>query len=317
MLSRSFISALLISALLLLTTQQTKAQCCSAGSPIGVGTYAGMVAKNTLRVTTFGRFSHSAGYYKNDSHLDNPVLVKQSNFVFQGLNLSYGIFKGFAADLDLGYFYLKDQTYINNAGYAKGYGISNGILMLKAGIYHSDSLGLEISGGAGLKFPFSGKPLYVNHVKVNIDLQPSTQAFGVVGQLFMRKVLTPRKMAIYFINRYEYNFKNPDEYRFGSKFRSSLVLERNFTLKFGAMLQFRYEYGTHDYNFRVDKSFENSGSSIVFISPLILYSIGCKWHVSVSADIPVYKYYNGVQLANQYSFALNLTRDFSLMKKQK
>lgn len=294
---------------------KANSQCCSAGSPVGVGTYAGLVAKSNLRITTFGRYTHSADYFSGDSRLENPLLVRQSNFVYQGLNLSYGIIKGLAAEIDIGYFYLKDQTLINDY-YMKGYGLSNGTFMLKAGIFKSDSARLEISGGIGLKFPFSAKSLYIDNVRLPIDLQPSTHAFGVAGQLFLRKVLIPYRMSLYFINRYEYNFKNADEYRFGDRFRSSLVLEGNISRKFGAMFQARFEYGGYDYDFNQNKRFEHSGSIIVFASPLILYSIAQTWHLSLSADFPVYKYYNGAQLGNKYSIALNLTKDFSLSKKK-
>jgi hypothetical protein len=292
------------------------AQCCSAGLPSGVGTYAGMVSKKTLRITTFGRFTHSKDYYRGDIKLDRPILVKQSNFLFQGISVSYGILKGVAVDLEAGYFYIKDQTLINDY-YQKGYGFSNGILMLKTNIFKSDSLGIELSIGGGLKFPFSKEALYVNHVRLNSDLQPSTNAFGYAGQLFFRKRIAGQRMNLYVINRYEYNVKNTYQYRFGSRFRSSVIWEYSILRNFGIMMQARYELSTHDYDYRINKQFENSGSSVFFLSPLIFYSIASTWHISGTVDIPVYRVHNGTQLSNNYSLALNLTKDIPLAKRAK
>lgn len=315
MLSRKTILLFFIGvSLVLMHPHSASAQCCSAGSPAGVGTYAGLVGPKTLRLTTFGRYTHSAGYYKGDARLDYPLVVKNSDFIFQGLSIAYGLVKGLSLDLDLGYFYLKDQSFVNGY-YMKGYGLSNGVFMLKKNIVHRDTTGFDLSAGVGLKFPFSLNPLYVDNVKLPIDLQPSTQAFGISAQLFLKKNLIPFRLSMYFINRYEYNFKNRDMYRFGDRIRSSLVLEANLTRKLGTMLQARFEYAGYDYDFRQMGVFHHSGSYIIFVSPLIVYSIASKWHLSASADLPVYKFYNGTQLANQYSFAVNLTRDFSLGKK--
>ncbi len=300
---------------LLLNSTEVQAQCCSAGSPAGVGAYAGLVAQRTLRVTTFGRYTHSAHYYQGDSRIDRPLVVKNSNFIFQGVNVSYGLIKGLALDLDLGYFYLKDQSF-ENGYYLKGYGLSNGVFMLKKNLLHIDTSGFDLSAGLGMKFPFRLHPMFVDNVELPVDLQPSTQAFGITAQLFLKKNLIPYRLSLYFINRYEYNFKNQDLYRFGDRLRSSLVLEANLTRRLGTMLQTRFEYAGYDYDFRQGDVFHHSGSYLIFISPLIVYSIASLWHVSLSADLPVYKYYNGTQLANQYSFALNLTRDFSFKKRK-
>jgi hypothetical protein len=297
-------------------TNKVIAQCCSAGSPAGVGTYAGMVSKKSLRITTFARFTNSSGYYTHDVPLENPVVVKNSNFVFQGLSIAYGLIKGLSLDLDLGYFYLKDQTYVNDS-YLKGYGFSNGVFMVKKSIFHSDTARVDLSGGVGLKFPFTTKPLYIDNVRLPIDLQPSTQAFGIAAQLFLKKNLIPYRLSLYFVNRYEYNFRNEDSYRFGDRLRTSLILEANITRQFSTMFQTRFEYGGYDFDFRQNHIFDHSGSYIIYISPLVVYSIASLWHISLSADIPVYKYYNGTQLANKYSIALNLTRDFALSKKHK
>jgi len=57
---------------------------------------------------------------------------------------------------------------------------------------------------------------------------------------------------------------------------------------------------------------ESSGSTIFYFSPQINYTIREKWNISVLADLPVYQYFNGTQLATKYSISLNFARDFKL-----
>lgn len=288
-------------------------QCCSAGSPVGVGTYAGLVAQKTLRVNTFFRYTFSKDYYEGSKKLETPILISESDFVFQGMLLSYGVFKKAAVDAEFGYFYRKSQNYINGTSLS-GSGLSNGVALFKYGIFHSDSLGLDISLGAGIKYPFTKEVKYVDNVKLPIDIQPSTNAFGYAAQLFVRKTIKPYKSALYLVSRAEINDTNKLGYKFGSRIRTSLIYEHNFTAKIAMMLQLRHEQVAMDIN--KGKEFTHSGSKLIFISPLFLYSVGCKWHTSISADIPVYKYYNGAQLGNKFSLALTLTRDFSIKKRK-
>ena len=81
------------------------------------------------------------------------------------------------------------------------------------------------------------------------------------------------------------------------------------------MLQLKFEYAAYDFDDRIHDIFRHSGSRIFLISPLIQYSFAERWHLSLMADFPVYKYYNGSQLANRYSAGINITRDFNLCKK--
>lgn len=60
----------------------------------------------------------------------------------------------------------------------------------------------------------------------------------------------------------------------------------------------------------------NSGYYLLTLSPQLSYSISGKWNLTAVYDIPLYKYYNGKQMTPAWSFALSLTRDFNLGKKQ-
>ncbi|MDD2411399.1 MAG: hypothetical protein RBS19_03445 [Bacteroidales bacterium] len=68
-------------------------------------------------------------------------------------------------------------------------------------------------------------------------------------------------------------------------------------------------------NIRKNNIVEASGNCSFFLSPQINLSLYDKWNLSVLIDIPIYQYYNEIQLANSYSFAFSLIRDFSFHKK--
>ncbi len=72
----------------------------------------------------------------------------------------------------------------------------------------------------------------------------------------------------------------------------------------------RYEIRDQDMMKKI--KFENSGSNIIYITPQITVNITKKWFLSATADYPFYKYYKGIQLGTQYSFAINLLKNFNL-----
>jgi hypothetical protein len=291
-----------------------RAQCCSGGSPTGVGAYAGMLPEKTLRISTFVRYMRSQDYYSKDVRLDNPIVVLKSDFIYQGLSISYGITRSWALELDMGYYYLKDQTYINNY-YLSSRGLSNGSLSVKRMLYHSDSRGWDLSAGLGVKFPFRLEPMYKDNVRLPVDLQPSSQAFGINALFFLKKKLIPYRLSVYWVNRYEHNFRNRDLYRFGNKLRSSVMLEAYWTRALSSIFQLRFDYTAYDYDFRRDERYPHSGSAILFLSPSVSFQAGKFWSLALAGELPLYRYYKGSQLSSKYSFALSLTKDLNINRK--
>ncbi|MFQ5334945.1 MAG: hypothetical protein ACE5DN_02605 [Flavobacteriales bacterium] len=56
---------------------------------------------------------------------------------------------------------------------------------------------------------------------------------------------------------------------------------------------------------------------ILFLVPQINCNIRQKWNVSLLADMPVYKKYNGTQLAGKYALSIIIVRDLVLGNKQR
>ncbi|MFA4852498.1 MAG: hypothetical protein WC599_08270 [Bacteroidales bacterium] len=285
-------------------------QCCSSGSPTGASTFIGLLNKNTLHVISFYRNSFSDVYYKGSVKDTDYAFVKNSSFDYVGLSVGYGLTKKITAEYEMGYFISKIQRYNLTPEYLlKGYGLSNGSILLKYGLLVKPAKNIEITAGTGIKFPFTMEPQYVNNVKLPRDIQPSTGAFGFTSQLFFNKGFPSITLRVFSLNKYEINGANSEDYRYGNFLMNSLFISKKICNNFFGIIQFRSDNRQPDrYNKVV---FVNSGSEVIFVSPHLSYSISGKWHIDILTDFPVYKNYVGKQLTPKYSYAISLTRDFN------
>jgi len=292
-------------------------QCCSPGNPVGGATNIGVLDKKTLRLITFYRYSYSDTYYSKDAKTNFSSFVKNGNFNYAGLVLGYGLLNKLTVETELGYFINRSQTYdIVPAFTNKGFGFNNAVLSLKYNLISKKEKPFEWTIGAGGKIPFTKEFQVVNNSELPRDVQPSTHAFGIVAQSFLYKGFPEKGLRLFFVNRYEYNFTDTRNYQYGNVLFSSFFIakklgESNFT----ALLQTRHEWRDYDYRdvgiaSGKGTKINSSGGNIIFVSPQINYTIAQKWNLSLLADLPVYRYYNGTQLGNKFAFALYLSRDF-------
>lgn len=314
-------------AVLLLPCKFTFSQCCSTGSPVGATVYVGILAKNNLRFVAYYRNSYSNTYYQGSSKTDDNVPLRFSYYNFAGLALSYGITKRLTVEVDAGYFFNKTQEYkpiIYGTETIEiketGYGLTNGGVGLKYGIFIKPSRQIELTAGAGFRYPFTTKPQQIDGVQLARDVQPSNNAFAVNCMLFFNKGWPSVGIRLFTLNRFEYNFADKQRYQYGSVLLNSVFFSKKIIPYFFAILQVRGEWRTHDndYNDIYDGSSTrpNSGNYILILSPQLSYSIAGIWNVSVLYDIPIYKYYNGKQLTPKYSFAVSVSHDFDLNRKK-
>ena len=301
--------------LILFLPERMASQCCSTGSPVGASVYVGVLNKYHLRAITYYRYNYSDTYYQDDRKTTEDVPLQYSNYNFIGIALAYGITRRLTVETDAGYFINKTQVFKTIDYTEKGYGLATGGITLKYGFFINPMKQIEITGGAGFRYPFSLKPQMVDGVQLSRDVQPSTNAFGASGMLFLNKGFPSITMRIFSINRYDYNFTDQNDYQYGSILLNSLFVAKTVLKNLLALLQLRSEYRTPDKDHGEKRI--NSGNYLLLISPQLTYAIAGKWNVSVLVDIPVYKNYQGKQLTPKYSVAVSLTRDFSLVKRPK
>lgn len=298
-------------------------QCCSAGSPVGASIYIGILEKSSLRVNSFYRHSQNVYYFEGTEKLPDYGNFKFTRFDYASLSVGYGLLKRLSLEFETGYFLDKTRE-MKNIDYTQiGRGFSNGNFTFKYCPYKSIPKEIEITIGGGLKFPFSDEISNdINHpnVVLSYDLQPSTHSYGASFNFFATKNYPSHSRRFFTNNRFEYNFVNPQSYQYGWILSNSLFVSNKLFKNCFAVIEARSEYRGVDKiiddNNETLELTDRTGGHLVIISPRILYSIASKWNLSLLYDIPVYRYYNGKQMALDYSFALSLSRDFSLKKKE-
>jgi len=307
----------------LIVTKTAFPQCCSTGSPVGASVYVGVLNKNSLRVAGYYRYNYSDTYFQNSIKSDENAALKYASYNFSGIGLGYGLTKRLTLEADFGYFFNKTQQFNDeisqedsvNHGKVKGYGFSNGGITVKYGAYVKPAQQVEITLGAGFRYPFTQDPQVVNGVQLNRDVQPSTNAFGTAGMLFLNKGFPEITLRLFSVNRYDYNFNGNDGYKYGNILLNSLFVSKKIVKYFFGILQIRSEWKTNDHD--NGKDVVNSGFVLLTVSPTLSYSIAGKWNLTMLCDIPVYKNYNGTQMTPRYSFAMSLSKDFNLSRKSK
>jgi len=287
---------------------------------VGASVYVGVLGKNYLRAITYFRHSYSDTYYESDHKTGENVQLSNSSFNFAGVALAYGVTRRLTIETDAGYYFDKTQNFKNIDYQTRGYGLSNGSLTVKYGTIIRPAQQIELTTGLGLRFPFSSDPQAIDGVQLNRDVQPSTNAFGVSEMLFFNKGFPSITLRLFSINRYEYNFADSHDYKYGNVLLNSVFVSKMIFKYFFGIIQFRSEWKTNDKDF-ANKNADggdkviNSGFYLFTISPQLSYSIAGKWNLTAVYDLPTYKFYNGKQMTPAYSFALSLTRDFNLGKK--
>lgn len=309
----------LIFASCLIFSNELKSQCfASPGNPIAGSANVGVLQPRITRAVSFYRHSFSDQYYKGSEAIpyDFPAAVSNANYNYLGFNVGRGITKKFTLELEAGYFINKTQRYRNIDLYSKGYGFSNAVISGKFNIYKNVVKKLEFSVSAGAKIPFTTKPQIVDGVTLDIDLQPSTGNFGSILQALFVKEFEGPSMRLIMIGRWEKNYnQNQLGYRFGDAYISSIFISKHLANRYTELtkditiiLQARHEYRFR--NLRYGQEVFASGNNVLFIAPQINYNYNMIWNFSIIYDIPVFRYYNGVQLGTSHSFAISITRDF-------
>jgi hypothetical protein len=282
-------------------------QCCSPGNPVSGSEYVGILPKKTLRTITYYRHSYSDTYYEGSEVSDYQGT--HSGYDFIGEVLSFGIIKKLTVEAELGY-YLDKYQESDVLGRFTTHGFSNSVLTLKYAVVKTKN-NMELTLGAGAKFPMGSKVFKDEYgVSYPQEIQPSTGAFGFVGQLFFYKGFREQKWRLVVLNRYERNGYNQDDYRFGDAIFSSVFVGWTFAKNWSATAQFRNEYRWEDW--QGETRYLVTGGEILYFSPQLSYTFKPNLTLSVMGDIPVYRHYNGIQMGPKYAFGISLVKDFCL-----
>jgi hypothetical protein len=171
-----------------------------------------------------------------------------------------------------------------------------------------------------VKFPIGVFDQEVENVQLPIAVQPSSGSYKYNGNVFISKGIG-RKMALAAFLSYEYSQLIKSEnfyYKYGDQWISALYFNYRIIKNFSTDLQLRNEYRAKSRR-ENDETVESSGYDVIYFTPQLTYAFKYNWYLSAYSDIPVYKYYNDIQMSFGYAISLRLTKkiDFVVLQARK
>ncbi len=294
------------------------AQCCTSGNPFINDAEQPALQSKVLTASLAFRYSHSGSYYSKDSpYKDLPV--KESAYSnYSELQVGYGVTDWLTVLTELGYFFNKTFETAGVDSYT-GRGLGDAALYLKFNAYSNLKWRFSISPTIGVKFPVGVFDQEVDNVQLPISVQPSSGGYRYIANVFVSKGFG--KIAIAGFASYEYSQLIQSEnfyYKYGDQWVGALYFNYHIWKGLSLDLQFRNEFRAR--STREDGEIvDASGYDVVFLTPQLTYAFKHNWYLSAYSDIPLYKYYNGIQMSFGYALSARITKkiDFLVLKARK
>lgn len=305
--------------------EHLNAQCFgSPGNPAAGTSNLGTLKKNVLRINFFQKYSYSDTYFNGHQH-SSFVLYDKAYFNYLANLVAYGVSDRFTIEAETGYFLNKTIHYSSELPFVlpeytlKGYGLTQTVLSAKFLLIPDEKQPYKWSAGLGGKIPLRFHPQFMNNTQLPVDVQPSNMAWGIVAQSYLLRENTFKGLRYFLINRYEYNFTNNYDFKWGQSLYSSLFISKRLhfrkqwlTENWTAVLQLRHEMKSHNFNYlNQDYKVESSGSHLLFLTPQLNYTAKDIWNFSLLFDFPLFQHYNGTQIGNKYGITLSITWDYA------
>ena len=298
---------------LLTFANNISAQCCSAGNPFFYGEISS-VSKNSLQFVMGYKYSTSNSYYKGNKPIDIEFIDK-AYFNYLTLQTYYGISQRLTIQADLGYFINKTETYLKDDwNSSKGYGLGDATISLKYLALNNIKKHIQVIPAIGITLPIGVFDQELNNVKLPITVQPSSGSFKYQASIYVSKGTNNGKFNFTAFGMFEYA-QLIDSKNFYYKYGNQLLLSFLTSYKIGDKLSFALELRNENRGKSLrndDQIVESSGFNIVYMIPHISYSFSKNWYLAINSDIPIYKYYNGIQMSNTFSVSMRLSYKINL-----
>lgn len=303
----------LIALLLLLFHQQASCQCCSAGNPSSFAftDQTSLKAKSLLISSSF-RYGYSQKYFNGNSPA-NLGFDAPASYAFMDIKAALGISKRLTVQAETGYFFNKTQQNPEPYPADRGYGLGDAAVNLRYRFYKNMKHHLELNGSAGLRLPVGVFDQEKDGVKLPLTIQPSSGSFVYLAGISAAKTLNDDKLRFYAAFSAEFpqliNSRN-FYYQYGNLYNLSFAASYPVHKLFTPALQLQAEMRGHATR-EAGQSVDASGYRVIFLSPQIESNFTGNWFIHLYADLPVYRYFNGIQLANTFKAGVKLARRIS------
>lgn len=290
-------------------------QCCSPGNPISGSSILGALPNGEGRIS--GTYSHSrSNAYYRGTRVVAPFFVDRGHFHHVSLNGAYAISGRVTVESEVTYFVSKVQEYVDGAlpSSRRGFGLGDWSATINVNLFRNRRARFELTSGAGLKVPLGTYRQERDGALLPLDIQPTTGAVDFRHSLFLYKGFPNRGFRLFAVNTVDVKTANPDGYRYGNLFSTSLFGSATVGLRWDAALQVRSEVRARDR--RESGPIPVTGSTKIFVSPQLSYAVSQSLVVTTLVDVPIYQYYRGGQLGTTLGFSIGMIRRFGLGKPQ-
>jgi len=295
------------------------AQCCSAGNPVISDPENTTAALHQMKISLFYKYSSSDQYFMGSDKYDfenpPPGLPVKTFYNFLEFNLNYGITPKLDLGFSAGYFFDKTTIFQSSQlGSLSGKGMGDAGINLKYHIYNNKKLLLNITVLGNIKVPVGEFDVKDNGILLPINIQPSSGCFKYqVGALASKAFINPKFGVTGYasaefsgMTHYDY-FKN---LKYGNLYIAAVSGNYSPLRNLGTGLQLRTEIKNRDTEEGIEK--EVTGNEVVFVSPALSYSLKRKLNFFLSIDIPVYRRYNEIQMANTLAVSARLASNIKV-----
>ena len=294
-------------------TTKVKAQCCGAGNPLnGFGDVSG-IQRKMFQISPYYKYSYSDQYYEGSKKAD--VSPDKMFYNFVSMDMAYGLSNRMSVHGQIGYFINKTKLY-NVEGWndMTGYGLGDAEFNLRYSVIKNVIKKIEVTPSIGIKLPVGVFDQEVDDVKLPISLQPSSGSLKYNASVFMSKRFEKYSLSAKVFAEYANRIQSENfDYKYGNLYVLSIYGSYNISRKLNTMIQLQYE--SRDKAKRENSQIvESSGGQVVYLIPQVNYTLMQDLAVLVNGYIPVYRYMNGIQIANKFSVSLRITKSFNFNK---
>ncbi len=160
---------------------------------------------------------------------------------------------------------------------------------------------------AGVKTPWGQNDVQQDGERVDEHAQPGTGSTDLFGSLALLHLIDARS-ALFVSGGYRHTGENDFEYRYGSSFTANVAYERKLSRVFDSVLELNFrnaqkdrsvphhhEDGEAEAGDHAAVDDENTGGSLLYVTPRLLADLGGGFVIRASAQIPLVRDLNGFQ----------------------
>lgn len=249
--------------------------------------------KGDLIISAYYKYGIGNKFFEGNKISESEYL-KEFVSHYSGIFAKYNITRKFSSEINIGYYPLKKQTFETYE--AESNGFSNIMLILNYNLFGNDLINYSI--GAGTLIPLGND----NIEGLPQHLLANGGSYGIIINSDLKYNFEDYKFTVFIINRAIINYADKNDYLYGNTLINSLMISKTFS-KFISSLEIRNEIRAKDKYKEID--INDSGSLQFFLSPKIGISLN-KFTILAVYDFPIYSYYYGKQMGNNYSLSFNI-----------